>query len=317
MEDEIARLIERIESDANAMQTLGLELKNAEATTLSAEEAQDFRSRALELIRRVERTQRAISELTKRCEATTIGPSEISALRDVTNELAGEIGGLFAIVDLATGELPGWGNPNNTRREIGADILRTARELKRPALQLGRIRAMKSPKRFAVGAPVRIRMPGLDGVVTHLDGERSALSEYWHTIKTENGEQREPGCNLELIEAPITHASPKEAPMSQTFNVHGPNARVNIESTDNSTNIVNQGIPFSELRKAIESGVADGVERVTILERLADLEMATDRESGSKRYQSFIASAHHHMALVGPYLPALGHWVHALLAAAT
>ena len=105
--------------------------------------------------------------------------------------------------------------------------------------------------------------------------------------------------------------------MSQTFNVHGHNARVNIDSTDNSTNVVNDGIPFSELRKAIESGVADSVERATILERLADVEMATDRESGSNRYQAFIASAHHHMALLGPYLPALGHWVHTLLAAAT
>jgi hypothetical protein len=122
---------------------------------------------------------------------------------------------------------------------------------------------------------------------------------------------------LKQAMTPIIEEKPKEPQVNQTFNVNGPNARVNIDSTDNSTNIVNQGIPFSELRKAIESGVADGVERATILEKLADLEMATDRESGSKRYQSFIASAHHHMALLGPYLPALGHWVHTLVAAAT
>ena len=71
--------------------------------------------------------------------------------------------------------------------------------------------------------------------------------------------------------------------MNQIFNVHGPNARVNIDSTDNSTNIVSQGIHFSELRKAIESGVADGVERATILERLTELEMATDRENQGRR----------------------------------
>jgi len=112
-------------------------------------------------------------------------------------------------------------------------------------------------------------------------------------------------------------APQNESSMNQIFNVHGPNARVNIDSTDNSTNIVNQGIHFSELRKAIESGVADGVERATILERLTDLEMATDRESGAKRYQAFIASAHHHMALIGPYLPVLGHWVHNLAASLT
>jgi hypothetical protein len=123
---------------------------------------------------------------------------------------------------------------------------------------------------------------------------------------------------LEKARVQGTRVAPqKEFSMNQIFNVHGPNARVNIDSTDNSTNTINQGIHFSELRKAIESGVADGVERATILERLADLEAATDSKSGSERYQAFIASAHHHMALIGPFLPALGHWVHALLVAAT
>jgi hypothetical protein len=111
----------------------------------------------------------------------------------------------------------------------------------------------------------------------------------------------------------IRIAAQKESLVNQTLNVHGPNARVNIGSTDNSTNVVNQGIPFSELRKAIEANVADGVERTAILERLADLETATNRESGTKKYQEFISTAANHMALIGPYLPALGHWVHSLL----
>jgi hypothetical protein len=122
---------------------------------------------------------------------------------------------------------------------------------------------------------------------------------------------------LKQAMTPIVEERPKETHVNQTFNVHGPNARVNIDSIDNSTNIVNQGIPFSELRKAIELGIVDGVERATILERLTDLENATDRESGAKRYQAFIASAHHHVALIGPYLPVLGHWVHNLAASLT
>jgi hypothetical protein len=109
----------------------------------------------------------------------------------------------------------------------------------------------------------------------------------------------------------------KEPQVNHVFNVHGPNARVNIDSTDNSTNVVHQGMPFSELRKAIESGVSDGVERAAILQRLSDLEAATDRESGAGRYQAFIAAAADHMTLIGPYLPALGHWVHNLLVTTT
>ena len=176
---------------------------------------------------------------------------------------------------------------------------------------------MKSPKRFAVGTSVRIKNPGIDGVVTQLDSERSVLWEYWHTIKTKYGEQRVPGCNLELNDPPISYAPSKESPAFQTFNIHGPNTRVNFDSVDNSTNVVQQGAPFSELRRAIESGVSDRVEQAAILQRLSDLESATDRESGTKRYQAFIATAADHMALIGPYLPALGYWVHALTGLAT
>ena len=43
MEDEVARLIETIESNANALQTLGLGLTNAEAAPFSAEGARAFR----------------------------------------------------------------------------------------------------------------------------------------------------------------------------------------------------------------------------------------------------------------------------------
>jgi hypothetical protein len=107
---------------------------------------------------------------------------------------------------------------------------------------------------------------------------------------------------------------PKEVVVNQTFNATGPNARNNVNSTDNSTNIVHQGIPFAELRQAIESGIEDGTRRAAILETLAHLESASDRDSGSTRYQQFIASAADYMTLIGPFLPALGHWVHSLAA---
>jgi hypothetical protein len=108
---------------------------------------------------------------------------------------------------------------------------------------------------------------------------------------------------------------PKEVVVNQTFNATGTNARNNVNSTDNSTNIVHQGVPFAELRNAIESGIEDGTRRAAILETLAYLEAAPDRESGSTRYQQFIAAAADYVTLIGPFLPALGHWVHNLAAA--
>ena len=64
---------------------------------------------------------------------------------------------------------------------------------------------MGDRKRFAVGAQVRVRNPGVNGVVTQLDNEPTALGEYWHAIRTEHEERREPGCNLELVPIPATN----------------------------------------------------------------------------------------------------------------
>jgi heat shock protein HspQ len=61
---------------------------------------------------------------------------------------------------------------------------------------------MAEKKRFAVGAEVRVTMPGVNGVVVQADDAPRALGEYWHTIKTEHGERKEPGSNLELIPKP-------------------------------------------------------------------------------------------------------------------
>lgn len=69
----------------------------------------------------------------------------------------------------------------------------------------------KSPvrKRFAVGARVRVIMPGVTGVVTQLDDDPTVFGEYWHRINTPSGERHEPGSNLELIPRAITNTEPE------------------------------------------------------------------------------------------------------------
>ena len=44
--------------------------------------------------------------------------------------------------------------------------------------------------------------PGVNGVVIQADDEPRAMGEYWHTIKTERGERKDPGSNLQLIPKP-------------------------------------------------------------------------------------------------------------------
>jgi heat shock protein HspQ len=61
-------------------------------------------------------------------------------------------------------------------------------------------------QRFAVGAQVRVKNPGINGVVARADDKPTAMGEYWHSIQTERGERRDPGCNLELIPTPVTNS---------------------------------------------------------------------------------------------------------------
>ncbi len=71
-------------------------------------------------------------------------------------------------------------------------------------------------KRFAVGAEVRVKMPGVNGVVTQFDAVPTVMGEYWHTVRTEHGDRREPGSNLELVPVPATNAKPKGSPATVT-----------------------------------------------------------------------------------------------------
>ncbi|MGC1782717.1 MAG: deaminase [Acidobacteriaceae bacterium] len=65
-------------------------------------------------------------------------------------------------------------------------------------------------KRFAIGAEVRVKLPGVNGTITQMDTSPTVMGEYWHTVRTERGERREPGSNLELIPLPVTNAEPNE-----------------------------------------------------------------------------------------------------------
>ena len=58
---------------------------------------------------------------------------------------------------------------------------------------------MSLKKRFAVGAGVLVKTPGVTGIVKNVADSPGALGEYWHVIETKHGDREEPGSNLELI----------------------------------------------------------------------------------------------------------------------
>ena len=73
---------------------------------------------------------------------------------------------------------------------------------------------VKQRKRFAVGANVRVIMPGVNGSITQLDASPTIMGEYWHTVLAEHGERREPGSNIELIPAAATNVELNALPIS-------------------------------------------------------------------------------------------------------
>jgi len=100
--------------------------------------------------------------------------------------------------------------------------------------------ATSAKKRFAVGANVLVTIPGVTGVVTQVDDKPTVLWEYWHTIQTEHGDRREPGCSLELVPRPVTNSEGAAKSLTQNIHLHGTNPRINVNSTDNSVNIVSE-----------------------------------------------------------------------------
>ena len=166
--------------------------------------------------------------------------------------------------------------------------------------------AYKPPKRFALETPVRVKNPGVDGIVLQVDAERTVMSEYWHTVRTKFGERREPGCNLELIPPPVGLPASRPSKVADTIHFHGHNARLNLDSADHSTNSVSvsKDQVFGQLREKAQS-ISDDRDQAAILERITALENANTAGGFLSAYQAFMSIASDHITVFGPLLPAL------------
>jgi hypothetical protein len=97
-------------------------------------------------------------------------------------------------------------------------------------------------------------------------------------------------------------------PTSVTYNFHGPNARVNIGSYDNSNNVVyHEGSAtdlFAELRTAIEV-ISVESDRKRLLEHVAEMEAAAGTITFLDKYRAFMQDVAAHITVIAPLLPAL------------
>ena len=110
------------------------------------------------------------------------------------------------------------------------------------------------------------------------------------------------------------HRSDRPVAQPQTIinNIIGHNARVNINSTDNSTNSVTTNSPavFAEMLKAV-AAIQNSSDREFLTTIISEMAAAHQRKDGTfvTKYQNFIAAAANHITVVAPFLPALSNLI--------
>jgi hypothetical protein len=90
-----------------------------------------------------------------------------------------------------------------------------------------------------------------------------------------------------------------------TFNVSGPNSRVNFQSHDASTNTVAVENTFQAIRDCVTQNVAESDLRDRLLSLVERMEAEKNKSGFAKAYADFISCAANHIAILTPLLPAL------------
>lgn len=91
------------------------------------------------------------------------------------------------------------------------------------------------------------------------------------------------------------------------YNLTGPNSRVNIQSTDTSTNVVNIDAKqlFAEMRRTLDDASISSDEKTAILAGIDAMDASAGSPSFGQRYAEFMQNAANHVAVFQPFFPAL------------
>jgi hypothetical protein len=108
----------------------------------------------------------------------------------------------------------------------------------------------------------------------------------------------------------VSHAAPPSS-VTNIYNVHGPNARFNSQSVDQSHNVVrvDEGELFQKLKEAIQAASASSPRREQLLLAVDEMSAHAGQSSFGDKFQSFMALASNCMTVVTPFLPALANLV--------
>ena len=111
----------------------------------------------------------------------------------------------------------------------------------------------------------------------------------------------------------ITIAAPDaSSPVSDQsrVSVHvsgSPYARVNLNSVDNSNNVVNNHAHelFQEVRRLLETSIEDNEEKTLLLQSVDEMEATHGDGDFVSKYKNFMGFAADHMAVLSPVMPGL------------
>ena len=87
-----------------------------------------------------------------------------------------------------------------------------------------------------------------------------------------------------------------------------PHTRVNLNSIDNSNNVVNTQAHevFQQIRHLLETGVEDSGERTALLQSVDEMQTAHETQDNFiSKYKDFMGLAANHMTVLTPVIPAL------------
>jgi len=104
-----------------------------------------------------------------------------------------------------------------------------------------------------------------------------------------------------------TKIEPQRPPTQIVYNLIGPNARVNIQSVDTSTNLVEvePNKLFEKLRGLIKNSISDEIVSAQLSEKVDELQEAQGTKNFVTKYQEFMALAANHVSILAPFIPAL------------
>ena len=133
--EEITREAEYLDTAADNFSTYAIDLRK-EGTAPFQSIPQHLRDQARGLTKLPERRQRAVSKLAELYESH-FGETETSKqIKRLASDIAGESGGLHAVVDMARGELPGY---NESAVDVSEDFMRMSKNVKQLGVRLTNI----------------------------------------------------------------------------------------------------------------------------------------------------------------------------------